>query len=213
MNFDMLLIVVIGLSQLYISTTPQKRNEPWSKFRRRALIAGVLGFAATICLFVRQYRQNSLPEIVLNSHQWKSLQFEAGHDIMLHQEMIVRSGTAKKTHYFCKAFQRYGPPTVEQQREAVNYFKKLMIDYPVSSPDYQKGSILYCDEVFNFDKTQLADLENENLTIYAMQYAKYQNNQGLEIETLAYEYMNAPTHDGIIGFGTISWHTLATGEN
>ena len=196
----------------FISSSPPGRNEPKNPFKRKILAISLIQMTATVWLFVRLVQQNSLPEIILDSRQWRTLKLEPEKNLILHQEMSVHSGTAKNTQFYAKAFKLYGEPSAEQQKEAVNSFRKLMVDFPGMPETHQKGTVLFRDDAFNFDKVQLDDLISGRATIYAMAFARYQNNQGLIIETPSYSYMEKPPSNGIVGSGLISWHLIVAGN-
>src|ERR1700760_5013822 len=166
-NLDFFLAFVAAASAArinIISSSPPGKNDSKKPFKRKVLAASLVGFAATMGLFVRS-QQNIQPQMVLSKREWLSPNgtaalpaiFVPGQEIMLRQGMVVESGTAANIEFYALAFTRYGEPTQEMQVEAVKSFRKYMIDNPVMPEIAQKPGF-FKDTPFVFDQAQISDL-------------------------------------------------------
>lgn len=218
-NFDLVLTIVAAACSALISivsSSPPERHQPRKPFKLKIWALSVLAMVATVCLYVRS-QQNIQPEMVPNQREWTSptgtaalpALFVAGQEIMLRQGMVVQSGTAKNIEFYAWAFMMYGEPTPEMQREAVKSFRKYMIDNAVMPETPPQKAGFFKDTPLVFDQTQISDLIHGRAVLYAMAYAKYQNRQGLTLETRSFAFMEPPQDRDQTGFSKTAWHMIA----
>jgi hypothetical protein len=206
---DTVLPVIAGIVQVIVTCYviyPPKHNK--KRFVRIIAVLGIVGITASTWAAKRQHDENSVAEIGLDSRRWDdTAQFLVpDKDLFLHMKLKVSSGDARDVQTSFQGFTMWGQPSPEQNREAIARFKKFFIDHPNVPQNHERGTILFFDVNYRFDRAQIEDIKSARSVIYAMAHAEWKNKAGADFHYDSYEWMEVPQTDFI---GAQGWHSLS----